>query len=179
MTSKRETLATWIGNVTGYDDDHIIYGYGQGPKPPTGDFAMFSEPAIVERVSSSYIVNESTVAGVTTRDYVVPVRMRVAVNIFALDGVSILEELALSPVLYQHRNTLVEGDLTFINASDSTPVPSFDDTGAEYRNLANFFFYSHVVLTETDYELQRVEGTGIFVNPDDTEDEVSFEVDLT
>ena len=177
-SEKRTALKNWITGVVGYDSQKVIFEYAGGPKP-NSDFVMFGPLATVKRLSQPFISDSQIVAGELINTYSVIIEARTAINVYSLDGVDVLERLAISPNIFEHRSTLFEGDLVLASVSNVIPLPTFEDTGPQYRYMAFFIFRTQINLGETDHELQQMNVTGQLIKPDDSVINVQLSLDFT
>lgn len=168
LASQHAAVKSWIRSVTGYGIGHVIMRNAGGPRP-SEPYAVFDSPVMSERVGSRFVSSESVDTGVLTRTHTQVIMVRIGVDVMSPLGAQVLDTLELSTGTFAERARLADADLAFVRRSSAIYVPSYSDTDPRHRYRADFYFYSQIDLTETDYEMQSVTAEITAVAPDDSE----------
>lgn len=153
------TIQDWIMDITGYDNQHVIEAYQEGPRPVnnyatyyrlTGNTSIFSEAE-----KEDLLVNDDI--KVTYRSPKITI---FSVDVFADDGEQILADLGQSKNLLAIRLILQADNAVLRSKSDTRFVPTPGDTRWRRHWQADFTFAEYHESTEENQKILEYEITG-------------------
>ena len=167
-------LQDWIMEVTSYDDQHVIIENQDGPRP-IGDFATYDVISVVP-ADYSYWSKTDLGGGDIQFDYMSQNVLTVSVNIYASDGLSLLQDLFQSRYLKTIRDFFKDEKMSLIRTGDPLKIPEPGETGWFNRYQVDFDFLSYHTISEIIEQITLYQFTGKFIRDEDVIDTVSFEV---
>ena len=167
-------LQDWIIGVTGYDDQHVIRAYQNGPRP-VGDFATYQ---LLSAIPFDYALEKQTNLGGGNIDseFVNMNTLTISINIYAADGMEKLGRLFLSRYKLSTREILEPEKLVLQRKGDIWDLVEPGDTKWRPRFQCDFEFGGQFNLNEANQEIQIYFITGETINDSDVVTEHEIEV---
>lgn len=164
-----QTLRDWIIAVTGYGINNVYRTDQEGPRAD-GDYATYK---IISSNTAHWPIETREDFGsdddvLRKFDYYRP--FLVSINVFALDGYDVLDNLANSNDDYRNRQILTNGDgLELVGLRGETQdLTGLGDTEHKQRYQATFEFRHFKQGTERNQRILEMQVSGEIGGQDDT-----------
>lgn len=155
----RDTIQDWLIALLGFDDQHVIEAFQDGPRP-SDPYATYYE--LTGRINDFSEI-EKTDLGVDDDievTYRTPEEIVFSVDIYSAEGRQLLSGLAQSGYLLQSRQILSQDNLVLRQVSDLRSIPIEGDTRWRRRYQADFTFATYQEQSETNQKILEYELFG-------------------
>lgn len=167
-------LKSWVMEVTGYDDQHVILENENGGRP-VGAFATFDIltilPGAHPNVKKTNQGDQTFLTEYTTRNV-----LMVSVEVYALDGMNHLQSLAKSNHLLAVRQILNAEKLAIMRAGEPRKIPFDSDTNWKGRYQCDFSINSYHTISEIIEQIEAYDFTGSFIRDENVVETIGFSV---
>lgn len=154
-------LHDWIVDVTGYSDQNVIRSNQSGMRP-LGDYVTYYLLSENQSVYADWNKIDAGEDDDVFVDYDIYSQIIITIDVYALGGFDVLNQLAMSKNLLTTRNILRQENMVLISKGDTRNLTALGDTGWLDRFNADFTFHRSVVMRERNQKILQYQLYGEF-----------------